>query len=723
MTEEQRMQEGRRMFQIFAARMFEQRVVQAYKERVAEERQQALIADEESKGNEGSSEAKRAKAAEKKKRQREKARELKAAKDAAKEEDRLRKEAATREAEEKKKEEQRQKQEEARKRKEAEREALAEKKRRKDAEAQKRIEAERERQVEQERKVREQKAEEKRKRDEAERQKRDEKEAKDKELREKKAHAEKQQQQEREARDRTVKLKSKDEPGAEPPAPHILKRPSVPAGVALPPSLKSRPSYSESPQIKVATPALPKAPTPAKSREASSQQISSPHTPERTPQSKQSLSPRSNTSQTNHPSNLPALRTSGQPFVFNQPSASQSATMSPMRPIHPPPGMQHPGIGIGGLHTMGGYSGPQRPSNLFGSPVQAMPMHPQMYPQQRQYMPNAPLGMMPPGMQQHQTPQMAPGFGGTFGHQAPMTGHIGNAQPIGQARDMPPHSHSRQPSAQLDSSSNETPLSATAPAPISRPAPIKRPASVKPGQTTNADIDELSNHLGSSALLGDGDEPLPMGENRRPSAAPGMPTSASLAGMHKPFDQMSTPFSRGPSNDSWGRPPFGPPGISGQSGWSQQSSGWSGYQSTPQPSRSVGSRAVKVRTYTVQSCRYLVNSNRSDADGWIDYNEVIDRTQASARQLHLEPPVQVGEIKEILETLGDHNNGGGSFQMALDSKGRKRLKWIDDRLGPNHAQPNAPGPRGLGLGGLGDIGSPRTQPLLPSLGSMRDPRY
>ena len=35
MTEEQRMEEGRRMFQIFAARMFEQRVLQAYREKVS----------------------------------------------------------------------------------------------------------------------------------------------------------------------------------------------------------------------------------------------------------------------------------------------------------------------------------------------------------------------------------------------------------------------------------------------------------------------------------------------------------------------------------------------------------------------------------------------------------------------------------------------------------------------------------------------------------------
>ncbi|KAI0032140.1 hypothetical protein K488DRAFT_8000, partial [Vararia minispora EC-137] len=43
LTEEQKMEEGKRMFSIFAARMFEQRVLQAYRERVAQERQMQLL--------------------------------------------------------------------------------------------------------------------------------------------------------------------------------------------------------------------------------------------------------------------------------------------------------------------------------------------------------------------------------------------------------------------------------------------------------------------------------------------------------------------------------------------------------------------------------------------------------------------------------------------------------------------------------------------------------
>ena len=53
MTEEQKMEEGKRMFSIFAARMFEQRVLQAYREKVAQERQQQLLRelDEEDKSH------------------------------------------------------------------------------------------------------------------------------------------------------------------------------------------------------------------------------------------------------------------------------------------------------------------------------------------------------------------------------------------------------------------------------------------------------------------------------------------------------------------------------------------------------------------------------------------------------------------------------------------------------------------------------------------------
>eukprot|EP01130_Rhizamoeba_saxonica_P011925 TRINITY_DN4980_c0_g1_i1.p1 TRINITY_DN4980_c0_g1~~TRINITY_DN4980_c0_g1_i1.p1 ORF type:complete len:675 (-),score=203.95 TRINITY_DN4980_c0_g1_i1:1082-3106(-) len=49
LTEEQRLEEGKRMFQMFAAKMFEQRVLTAYREKVALEKQRLLIEAEEEK--------------------------------------------------------------------------------------------------------------------------------------------------------------------------------------------------------------------------------------------------------------------------------------------------------------------------------------------------------------------------------------------------------------------------------------------------------------------------------------------------------------------------------------------------------------------------------------------------------------------------------------------------------------------------------------------------
>jgi hypothetical protein len=68
MTEDQRIEEGKRMFSIFAARMFEQRVLQAYREKVAQERQLQLLREleDESKA-EREKEEKKAKESAKKK--------------------------------------------------------------------------------------------------------------------------------------------------------------------------------------------------------------------------------------------------------------------------------------------------------------------------------------------------------------------------------------------------------------------------------------------------------------------------------------------------------------------------------------------------------------------------------------------------------------------------------------------------------------------------------
>lgn len=67
-SESQRVNEGRRMFAIFAARMFEQRVLQAYRERVAKEREEQLLRElEMEEEGKRAKEEKKAKEAQKKK--------------------------------------------------------------------------------------------------------------------------------------------------------------------------------------------------------------------------------------------------------------------------------------------------------------------------------------------------------------------------------------------------------------------------------------------------------------------------------------------------------------------------------------------------------------------------------------------------------------------------------------------------------------------------------
>ncbi|CCJ31095.1 unnamed protein product, partial [Pneumocystis jirovecii] len=131
LDEEQRIEEGRRMFQIFAARMFEQRVLIAYREKVAEERQQRLLEEleEESRLKE-ERELKKAKEKERKKDKKKLQKQLKDQEKARKEAERLAEKNALRIEEEKRLEEAKKKKEELRLKREAEKKALEEEKRR-----------------------------------------------------------------------------------------------------------------------------------------------------------------------------------------------------------------------------------------------------------------------------------------------------------------------------------------------------------------------------------------------------------------------------------------------------------------------------------------------------------------------------------------------------------------------------------------------------------------
>ncbi|KAG4443423.1 Stress response protein nst1 [Cadophora sp. M221] len=698
MTEEQRMEEGRRMFQIFAARMFEQRVLTAYKDKVAKERQQKLLEEleEESRADQ-QKKAKKAKDAQKKKEKMAQKKQALAEEKAKRDAEKAAEEAALREADEKKAEEQRLRAEEKRKKKEALKKAEEEERSRKEADKQRRLQEQRERQAELDRKQREAKEKERKDKEELRVREKEAREAKEREMKERRERLE-EEKREKEAKaksDREAKEKQKrEEVVAQQAAAQAAlaatqaKRPPVPIPVNL------QPHTVASPHIPVATPAIPKAPTPIKLRTTSSQQDSNSSVPQ-TPQTgsvSQNVSP------------VPSTPLQGSPGLIGPPGKNQAPHPylhhpQATSPIHaalksPPPGMQQHNP-FGGMPPMGLGFQPGMP--IMGPGFGAGRIqHDPMFPHQPQFRPMAGPNGMPlhPGLGMHMPqgrgfplPHGPPGFP----QQIP-NGLGGIGQAFGAPKDGPPsQSHSRQ-----QSGTYEAPGQAQ---PIARPAPIGRPGSVVHGQrygdNGKNDMDDLSNHLGSSALLDDSDEPLSSGAGaRRSSAAPG--------GINRqPF---VTPFGidpsayGGPMNgyNGWGVPnPFGPSSLPGSNymgglggGWGSSANSSFGAVGGAQPMRSSQPRSVAVRLMICRACKSLEGTT---ADNFFDINlikEKVDLLNPPGDQ-----PVSEKELLDICETEGNPVNGGGSFDIRQDGS-TQSIRYENDVL------PHRP------LGAPGEIGSP-----------------
>lgn len=722
LTKEQRMEEGRRMFQIFAARMFEQRVLTAYREKVARERQDKLIQEVEAESLADSQrDAKKARDAEKKKQKKQQQKQVKAEEKARKEQQKAEEETAAREAETKRVEEQRQKREEQRKKKEAEKKAQEEEKQRKESEKQRRLNEEKERQQELERKGREQKAEEKRQREEAKRKEREEKEAQEQERHAQRLHAEKErrEKEERMQADRELKARLQaqeqaNQAAAAAAAADLAKRASIPALIAVPPALKSRQSTAgqPSPQPKVATPVLPKAPTPVRPKEVHSfvSRNSTPHTPESGPHSKQSGSPKSASTQHSVPSNnVPSRQTPVQqmpmPFFTHN---------SPMTATGPPPGMQHvPNLPFGGMPHASTNGFPQGQTVGSHGPMARAPQahHAAMFPPQGPYpshvhrpFMHGPTSNHPPGITANvfQPPNRTMLSEAAAG--LPMSTPLAGVSTHVQSSLIPPRENLQGYQRPPSRPSGVAPLpDASSTQPISRPAPIKRPASKVNGK--DSDINALSNRLGSSALLDDSDEPLPSlaTDIRRAPVGPGLSTSMTTGFGSAAFDQAFA--RRSLPGDKWSTSsstPFGAAGMNSAAGWgpSGPSTGWSNPAAAFHHAshRSTNPRPVTVRLLACHACRSL-SSGRSGggasaAAGFHEIGDVL--RQADSQRTPNEPPVRMDELRNILDTEGDAHNGGGYFLVR-----GSRVKWEADDVTP------APGVRGGGAAmGLGEIGSP-----------------
>ncbi|KAI1007324.1 Stress response protein [Podosphaera aphanis] len=709
MTEEQRMEEGRRMFQIFAARMFEQRVLTAYKKKVSEERTQRLLEElEEETKAKTEKQAKKARDAQKKKERLAQKKQALAEEKARREAEEAKKLAALRLAEEKKAEEARNKAEEKRKRKEALKKAEEEERLRKEAEKARRLQEQRERQAEQERKQRETKERERKEKDEQrqrekkargvkEREAKDRRERIDREKQEReKLENEAKEKAEKEALEKQKREKlalTKETPQANSNSNVTTKRASIPIST----SLQSHPITS--PHIPIVTPAVPKAPTPIKLRGTSQQD---------------SNSPAPHTAQNDGPGQI-------------TPPAPQVPLQESSRPIGPPPKLQnqypylhHPQATSPIHSTIKSPPGILPPPNQYGNmqPLNSMPFPPGMpimapgfgrMPHEPVFPPHQGMGTqfrpligpngIPMSMNMHQIPQ---GRGFPIQHAPPgfsqgiPTTLGGISQSFGVQKDhIAPQSHSRQQSGNIDPSTPQA-------QPIARPAPIGRPASVVYGQHSRDmknEIDDLSNHLGSSALLDDSDEPL---NSRVPARRLSVVPRQNFV---PPFGIGQSAFANPiTSYSSWGGPPnlFGPsslpePGFIG--GWPS-----AGFMVGSQNSRTLQSRPVGVRLMICRACRNLEGTT---PDGYSNLNAIKDQVEQMCPPN--EPPITEKEILDICETEGNAINGGGSFDVREDSVGNWSIRYEDEI--PSHRPLGAPGEIGspiVGNGGLARF--PSTNP-------------
>lgn len=356
------------------------------------------------------------------------------------------------------------------------------------------------------------------------------------------------------------------------------------------------------------------------------------------------------------------------------------------------------------------------------------------------------------GFQPGGLPPMAPGFGGRmlqepmfqpFGNQfRPMPGHNAtqmypgmNNMPMPQGRGLSgPHApppgfltqmangmgpisqpygghkepgqtqlHSRQQSGSFDKPLIDPNAPAAPGQPIARPAPIGRPGSVVQGQRSDGDIDDLTSHLGSSALLDDSDEPITTSLNtRRASAAPGSLSRQGGFGPSAPYTMDPSAFSSPGSYGSWGGPPnpFGSgslPGSGYMSGWGNSAP--SGFGSVSGiPTRPSQPRSVAVRLMLCRACKILEGSTPDNFYPINAVREQINRFYASPNEA-----VSDKELLDLCETEGNPNNGGGFFDVRNERDGRILIRYEPD-AGPTQRPVGAPG----------DIGSPIATNVTPA---------
>ncbi|KAI1815183.1 hypothetical protein GGS20DRAFT_544764 [Poronia punctata] len=658
MTEEQRMEEGRRMFQIFAARMFEQRVLTAYREKVAKERQEKLLEElAQEENQESQRKAKKAKDAQKRK---EKALQKKQAlleEKARRDAEKAAEEAARLAEEARRIEEAQAKAEERRRKKEALKKAEEEERLRREAERQRRAHEQKERQAEQERKAREAKEREKKLKEQQRRKEQEAREIKERETRERREKHEKDKREkelraaqakaEREAKEKMrheEKTTAKPPPVAAPiPAQAAKKHP-----ISIPVIPQPTTTSTASPQIPVATPVLPIAHTPMKARSVSQDVVRT---------LSQASHSASGPSHSTSPHAQTPLRASPGPTTA---PGKPNPAVPPMQPMSPhystvksPPGMPHGPFDLS-MPPMGMQAPLGFPPMSHSFPRMQEPMFSPMGSHFRpHHVPPPPPGLGA-AMGGRPYPMVPPGFSQLDPHLPGL--HQSFSPP--DTTPGPPASHSRQGSTSVSFEPSFPTIQ-----PIGKPAPIARPESVthdRRSQDISAGVEDLSNHLGSSALLEDTDEPIP-----DPINTPRRSTSTTAPGARPQFPGPSfiNPVFGSPVMP-WGAPPVfvPPPGFGhppSNVGWPPNPAFGSPH---PMATRAAQPRSVFIRQLLVRACREL-EAHAGDASGYTRLSLIKDHIDS----INVNDPIDEGELLDICETEGNAQNGGGSFEVQRDN--------------------------------------------------------
>ncbi|RMZ85875.1 hypothetical protein DV737_g489, partial [Chaetothyriales sp. CBS 132003] len=649
MTEEQRMEEGRRMFQIFAARMFEQRVLTAYRE----------------------------------------------------------KEAAAREAEEKKHEEQRLRREEQRKKREAERKAADDERLRKEAEKQKRVQEQKERQAEAERRQREAKERDKQKRDAAKRKEREEREAREKEARERKAQeAEERRAREDQARkDREAaaakadhhqpKSQQQQQPRAQP--------------VALPPGLlpPQRPAQLQSPSFPIASPVVPpKVPTPVRNRQPSHSVQTAPSHGS-SPRSQKaatdisSASPASAiASQSQQPQPLPNKAAPIPPPMLHHPQPS--APRSPLNNA----GRGQYAFNINGLPSYGVGNPQTSAPGLMSTTVPQAPLYQGPPVANARYGPNG-MHYHPPfgGPRHFAPPQPMPFQPQTAG--APPLQHAPGQPP------QPLHSRQASGSTTAEAASQASqpaPIARPPPGAIGKP-PNTTPDRPRPKQAPDQDVDQITTALGSKALLDDSDEPIPTVSERSnlaPLGAPGtgrLPFASTFADPNKQaaFGGPGQGWGAFGAAPGWGSP--APPAMGAS--WPQQPFG--SLNGAPQPvHRPHVSRPFAVRVLLAQACRQLSSTGEAWHPSQAVLHQVNIMKAPNEAPVSVDEMLSLAETEGNAQNGGgsfeltDHGRGVVIKFVEDGAQPRNSVGDIGSPL-PHHSQPTpfASGQGAFGLPGRG----------------------